>query len=60
MGTIIKRPDIKGDIVHVANDRYGNNRYGDRYGDRYGGRGDERRSTHVEARAQQERNARAR
>ena len=24
MGTIIKRPDIKGDIVHVANDRYGN------------------------------------
>lgn len=24
MGTIIKRPEIKGDIVHVANDRYGN------------------------------------
>lgn len=24
MGTIIKRPEIKGDIVHVANDKYGN------------------------------------
>ncbi|MBY6033372.1 spermidine synthase [Marinobacter daepoensis] len=24
MGTIIKRPEIKGDIVHVASDRYGN------------------------------------